>query len=213
MGMKTNFFTLALLGLICSFSTACSREVAATTAVSTDESADKPADTGWWNMLHASSGKSVFPANSITYHIDTETCTSETAETLRAGFNQAKTFWTASAGSEISESPSKGANLLIICSDFPKEHDSERRPYRLRTLELNRDRSINSMIVEVAGNWEIFISEEESNSWTTYNPWAYSNVGIGHAAFGLMHGVDYYFGFWRHGYVPQLKNLSRIKFI
>lgn len=210
--MKTNFFSLVLLGLTINFAAGCASSAGVETNQSDASTFNVDDYTGWWRTLQTPSGTTALPAREITYHIDSESCNDEVAEKLRVGFKQASVFWANGAGTLVTETQNKSANLFVICDDFPKENKIDRRPYRLRTLELNRDNSINSMIVEVADNWQIFTSEAESKGWTVYNPWAYSNVGVGHAAFGLMHGVEYKMGFWRHSYVPDLDHLQRIKF-
>lgn len=202
--MKTNFFSsLALLLL-----TACIPVSGSDTSLEKENTVQ---GITYWKQLSTPTGERALPASEIAYYFDQNTCTGETLETLKKGFLHAAPQWRTLMGTVIRETDATDANLMIVCTQFPKEYSAERRPYYLLAVEFNRDRTVSREVVEVAANWQIFGVNEDVLAWETYNPWAYSSMGVGYAAFGLMHGLVHKTAFWRGHRLQEAEDLQQLE--
>jgi len=204
MGMKTNFFISLALVLL----TACLPVSGSDTSLVSENSDQR---VTYWKQLSTPTGENALPEDEIAYYFDQNTCVGETLEKLKKGFFHAAPQWRTLMGTVIRETDAADANLVIVCTQFPKEYSAERRPYFLRAVEFNRDRSVSREVVEVAANWQIFGVNEDVLDWETYNPWAYSSMGAGYAVFGLMHGLVHKTAFWRGHRLQEFEDLQNLE--
>lgn len=154
-----------------------------------------------WTQTTDSLGNFYSLPDEVSWAVDPASCSGRVDE-LRSGFLASQKFWSSSKRVQIHEAlPGDEINFVIYCAEFGKTIAQSPRAYRVKTIVVNQDNSIDKMEVEVPSNWKVVNDQLAEEGFT---PMSYSAFGVAYNTLGLAMGMTHAYDPGRSSSQPNL---------
>ena len=154
-----------------------------------------------WSQTSDALGNPYNRPGEVSWAVDPNSC-GDKLDTIREGFIAGQKFWSATKQVPIHEAlPGEEINFVVYCQTFGKTIAQSPRAYRVKSIAVNVDNSIDKMEVEVPSNWKIVNDQLAEDGFT---PMSYSAFGVAYNTLGLAVGVTHAFDPGRSSSAPNL---------
>jgi len=137
----------------------------------------------------------------VSWAVDPNSC-GDKLDTIREGFIAGQKFWSSAKHVPIHEAlPGEEINFVVYCQTFGKTIAQSPRAFRVKSISVNVDNTIDKMEVEVPSNWKIVNDQRTEDGFT---PMSYSALGVAYNTLGLAMGMAHDFDPGRSSSAPNL---------
>jgi hypothetical protein len=154
-----------------------------------------------WSQTSDALGNPYNLPDEISWAVDPSSC-GDKIDAIREGFIAGQKFWSVTKQIPIHEAhPGEEINFVVYCQTFGKTIAQSPRAYRVKSIAVNVDNSIDKMEVEVPSNWKIVNDQLTEDGFT---PMSYSAFGVAYSTLGLAVGMTHAFDPGRSSSAPNL---------